>query len=280
MWCGSTAHAFSERKGPKERWLMVWETSIVSQLNWWLSDAACILSIPGARCTCTSPDTMQPTPLCESTLPSISESTTLVRAMWFFACARKFSAHAVIAGTDRSPWNTSCSDVPVSSLRKTRMVGKASTRCFRHSTSPPGAVQSTFARKRRSSPGYFWARVAVLFSQTGSRRWHQWHQGAKKLTIMIWWVWWWASKVSSVSSSVVMEPSCTSSVLCWTAGRSGCSVVVSPALFRCTFWTRAAISASCVPIKLVTSTLAYSHFSRWNVMLMLIWRVSSVTEVI
>ncbi len=41
------------------------------------------------------------------------------------------------------------------------------------------------ARKRRSSPGYFWARVAVLFSQTGSRRWHQWHQGAKKLTIMI-----------------------------------------------------------------------------------------------
>lgn len=43
----------------------------------------------------------------------------------------------------------------------------------------------TLARKRRSSPGYFWARVAVLFSQTGSRRWHQWHHGAKKLTIII-----------------------------------------------------------------------------------------------
>mmetsp|Transcript_59938 Transcript_59938/g.125347 ORF Transcript_59938/g.125347 Transcript_59938/m.125347 type:complete len:237 (+) Transcript_59938:653-1363(+) len=236
--------------------------------------------MPGARCTWSRPDTRQPTPSWESTTPSRSASTVRDLGTRFFAWARKCSAHWVMAGTERSPWYDSCSDVPVSSLRKTRMVGKASMRCLMHSDSLTDAVQSTLARKRRSSPGYFWASVAVLFSQTGSRRWHQWHQGAKKLTIMIWWVWWWASKVSSVSSSVVMEPSCTSSVLCWTAGRSGCSVVVSPALFRCTFWTRAAISASCVPIKLVTSTLAYSHFSRWNVMLMLIWRVSSVTEVI
>ncbi len=47
---------------------------------------------------------------------------------------------------------------------------------------------------------------------------------------------------------------------------------------RGTFWTRAAISASCVPMKLVTSTLAYSHFNRWNVILMLIWTRKELAE--
>ena len=38
----------------------------------------------------------------------------------------------------------------------------------------------------------------------------------------------------------------------------------------CTLLTRAAISASCVPMKFVTSTVAYSHLRRGNVMLILI----------
>ena len=37
-----TAQAVSERKGPNDKWLMVCDTSIVSQLNWWLADTACV----------------------------------------------------------------------------------------------------------------------------------------------------------------------------------------------------------------------------------------------
>ena len=37
---GSKAGTCSDRKGPKERWLMVCDTSIVSQLKSWPSEAA------------------------------------------------------------------------------------------------------------------------------------------------------------------------------------------------------------------------------------------------
>mmetsp|Transcript_9844 Transcript_9844/g.19988 ORF Transcript_9844/g.19988 Transcript_9844/m.19988 type:complete len:345 (+) Transcript_9844:121-1155(+) len=273
---GSTCHACSERKGPKERWLITWDTSMVSQLNSCESDTAWILSMPGARCTCRRPDTMQPMAWWESATPSLLASTVRVAGIAFLACATKCSAHPVMAGTDRSPWYDSCCVEPLSSLRKTRMVGNASMRYLMQSDSDCGDVQSTLPRRMRLSAVCFSPIWIDDFSHTGASFWHQWHQGAKKLTIMTSYWWCLASKLSVVSCSALSGPSCFSFIECL-ASRFGstCLPSTEPASSSFTLLTRAARPASCVPMKFVASTLANSHLRCGNVMLKLTCSVSS-----
>ena len=64
------------------------------------------------------------------------------------------------------------------------MVGKAWITFLRHSSTC--AVQSTFAKRMRpSASGYVSCTASVAASHVGARRWHQGHQGAKKLTTTI-----------------------------------------------------------------------------------------------
>ena len=77
-----THQAVSDRKGPKERWLTVCDTSMVSQLNWWLSEDACTLSIPCVAkvllrcCLLTHGWTLQPSPSSLSTAKQNFSSRT------------------------------------------------------------------------------------------------------------------------------------------------------------------------------------------------------------
>mmetsp|Transcript_65927 Transcript_65927/g.99400 ORF Transcript_65927/g.99400 Transcript_65927/m.99400 type:complete len:282 (+) Transcript_65927:423-1268(+) len=273
---GSTIHACSERKGPNDRWFTMCETSMVSQLKSWEPETAWILSMPGARCTCRRPEIMHPTPVWESATPSLLVSTVLVFGISFFSCATKWSAQPVMAFTERSPWYDSCWVVPASSLRKTRMVGNASMRYLMQRDSDCGEVQSTLPRTSRLSLACFSESWVEDFSQTGASFWHQWHHGAKKLTIMTSYWWCFASKFSVVSGIEVSGPSCFAFSSCLTSFfGSSCLPTMRPLSSRRILLTRAASPASCVPMKLVASTLAYSHLRCGNVMLKLICSVSS-----
>mmetsp|Transcript_65930 Transcript_65930/g.99413 ORF Transcript_65930/g.99413 Transcript_65930/m.99413 type:complete len:282 (+) Transcript_65930:423-1268(+) len=273
---GSTIHACSERKGPNDRWFTMCETSMVSQLKSWEPETAWILSMPGARCTCRRPEIMHPTPVWESATPSLLVSTVLVFGISFFSCATKWSAQPVMAFTERSPWYDSCWVVPASSLRKTRMVGNASMRYLMQRDSDCGEVQSTLPRTSRLSLACFSESWVEDFSQTGASFWHQWHHGAKKLTIMTSYWWCLASKLSVVSCSALSGPSCFSFRVCFASFfGSTCLPRMAPASSSLTLLTRAARPASCVPMKLVASTEAYSHLRCGNVMLKLTCNVSS-----
>eukprot|EP00960_Hanusia_phi_P068710 766915-Hanusia_phi.AAC.4 len=70
-------------------------------------------------------------------------------------------------------------------------------------------------------------------------------------------LWWLASKLSVVRTSEVSGPSCTSSVVCLSSFLlSSCRPTTFPSLSSLILLTRAASPASCVPMKLVASTLA------------------------
>mmetsp|Transcript_29992 Transcript_29992/g.61736 ORF Transcript_29992/g.61736 Transcript_29992/m.61736 type:complete len:208 (-) Transcript_29992:222-845(-) len=188
----------------------------------------------------------------------------------------KCSAQPVMAFTERSPWYDSCWVVPVSSLRKTRMVGKASMRYLMHNDSDSVAVQSTLASTSRLSSVCFSPSAFADCSQTGASFWHQWHHGAKKLTIMTSYWWCFASKFTVLSPSDVSGPSCLAFSVCFGSFfGSSCFPTTLPFSSRRILLTRAASPASCVPMKLVASTLAYSHLRWGKDILKLICSVSS-----
>ena len=151
--------------------------------------------------------TMQPTPLWLSFSPSLLVSTTRDLGTSDLICFISSLAHPVMASTVRSPWYLSFSLSARSSRRKTIIVGKASILRLVHSASALSDVQSTFPRIRRSSPGCVSTIFAAAFSQTGSSFWHQWHQGVKKLTMMMSCFLRSVSKVSTVSDTDLTSPS-------------------------------------------------------------------------